>query len=155
MPDRMVRYLNEHGVAYARLPHVEAFTAQETAQELHVPGQLVAKVVIVRLDGSPAMIVVPAPYAVDFTKLRVATGARDATLASEAEIQELFPDCELGGLPPYGNLYGVPVYVAKPLAADDEILFEAGTRHEALRMKYADFARLVSPVVLDITTHVH
>jgi Ala-tRNA(Pro) deacylase len=118
---------------------------------MHVSGKEIAKVVIVKIDGQFAMAVVPAPHKIDLERLREASGAKRVELASEKEFQNLFPDCEVGAMPPFGNLYGLPLYVARPLAEDEEIVFNAGSHTEAIRMRYADFARLANPTVSDYT----
>ena len=118
---------------------------------MHVPGKEMAKVVILKIDGRFAMAVIPAPHKIDFERFKVATGIKEVMLASEKEFQNLFPDCEVGAMPPFGNLYGLPVYVAQPLKEDKEIVFNAGSHTEAIRMQYADFERLANPTVIDYT----
>ncbi len=144
-------YLDQNGIKYTLITHSQAFTAQELAASMHVPGRELAKVVIVKLDDQLAMAVLPAHHQIDFARLTEATGAQRVRLASEDEFKNLFPDCEIGAMPPFGNLYGLPVYVARPLAEDEEIVFNAGTHREAIRMKEADFERLVKPTVVDFT----
>lgn len=143
-------FLDERKVTYHVLTHHERFTAQEIAQALHVPGQMLAKVVMVMTDAQLRMAVVPADLRIDLDAFARACGAKVARLATEAEFKDRFPDCEVGSMPPFGNLYGVPVVVDGALAADEEIVFEAGTHHEALKLRYEDFARLVRPEVADI-----
>jgi Ala-tRNA(Pro) deacylase len=142
---KLKAFLDEKKVPYHVLRHHEKYTAQEIAEALHVPGQMLAKVVMVKADGKLVMAVLPASLRVDLD----AFGA-DATLATEAEFKDAFPDCEVGAMPPFGNLYGVPVVVDGALAADEEIVFEAGSHHEAIKLKYADYARLVRPRVKGI-----
>lgn len=144
-------YLDENDIKYTLITHSQAFTAQELAASMHVPGRELAKVVIVKLDDRPAMAVLPAHHQIDFARLTEATGTQRAELASEDEFKSLFPDCEIGAMPPFGNLYGLPVYVARPLTEDEEIVFNAGTHREAIRMKEADFERLVKPTIADFT----
>lgn len=146
-----MEYLDQNNVKYTACAHSRAYTAQELAATMHVPGREMAKVVIVKIDDHFAMAVLPAPHHIDFKQLKEATGAQRVELASEAEFQNLFPDCEVGAMPPFGNLYGLPVYVARPLTDHEEIVFNAGTHRDAIRMKGADFARLVNPTVLDFT----
>jgi Ala-tRNA(Pro) deacylase len=107
-----------------------------------------AKTVIVKIDGQMAMAVLPASRQIDFGLLKDALGAKSVELASEAEFQGLFPDSELGAMPPFGNLYGLPVYVAESLTEDQEIAFNAGSHSVLFQMAYADFARLVRPTVI-------
>jgi Ala-tRNA(Pro) deacylase len=146
-------FLDRHGVPYETISHAHAETAQEIAAAAHVSGKQLAKTVIVKLDGELAMVVLPGCCHIDFKRLQQATGASQVALASEAEFQGRFPDCEVGAMPPFGNLYGLPVLVAAPLAEMPEIVFNAGTHTELMRLAYRDFARLVQPRVLDFTAH--
>lgn len=144
-------YLDQNNIKYTLITHSKGYTAQELAAIMHVPGKEMAKVVILKIDGRFAMAVIPAPHKIDFERFKVATGIKEVALASEKEFQNLFPDCEVGAMPPFGNLYGLPVYVAQPLKEDKEIVFNAGGHTEAIRMQYADFERLVNPTVIDYT----
>ncbi|GAB4241710.1 MAG: YbaK/EbsC family protein [Acidobacteriota bacterium] len=154
MPWSQVKqFLDENQVPYVTISHSPAYTAQGIAAAAHVKGKELAKVVMIKVDGRLAMAVLPAPYKVNFDKLREAIGCREVTLAAEEEFGHLFPDCELGAMPPFGNLYGLDVYVAKSLTEDEEIAFNAGTHSELIRMAYKDFERLVKPKVLSFTTH--
>jgi len=141
-------YLDRQGVRYAVLSHSLAYTAQETAAAAHVPGQELAKTVIVKLDGRFAMIVLPADHKVDLEQLRQATGAQNVRLATEEEFAPLFPGCDLGAMPPFGNLYGMRTFVDEELACDEKIAFNAGSHTELLRLRYADFDRLAHPQIL-------
>ncbi|MGC9336423.1 MAG: aminoacyl-tRNA deacylase, partial [Anaerolineae bacterium] len=118
---------------------------------LHVPGDQVAKVVIVKADEDMVMLVVPAPYRLDFGRLRTLLGAKKVRLAEEAEFEGLFPDCATGAMPPFGSLYGLPVYVDEILALEPDIVFRVGTHHDTMKIAYADFARLVQPTVAEFT----
>jgi len=140
------KLLDDNQVKYKAISHSVAYTAQEIAAAADVPGQELAKTIIVRIDGELAMAVLPASYRVDTGKLARAAGAKKAEIAGEDEFADLFPGCELGAMPPFGNLFGMKVYVAEKLAADDEIAFNAGTHRELIRLAYADFERLVKPV---------
>ncbi|MCU0612231.1 MAG: YbaK/EbsC family protein [Candidatus Eisenbacteria bacterium] len=142
---RVKEFLNAQGVRYISIHHSPAYTAQEVAASAHVPGKELAKTVMVKLDGRMAMAVLPASYKVDFGALAAAAGVSKAELATEAEFKDLFPECELGAMPPFGNLYGMEVYAAKRLAEDAEIAFNAGTHRELIRLRYEDFSRLVHP----------
>lgn len=144
-------FLDDNGIKYDLITHSMAYTAQELANKMHVSGMEIAKVVIVKIDGRFAMAVMPAPHHVDIDRLREAAGAQRVELATEKEFQDLFPDCEVGAMPPFGNLYGLPIYVARPLEDDEYIVFNAGSHTEAIRMGYADFIRLTNPVVADFT----
>ena len=147
---KLKAFLDERKVTYHVLKHHEKFTSQEIAQSLHVPGQMLAKVVMVKASGKLHMAVLPADVLVDLTAFARAVGVKEAALASEAEFKDAFPDCELGSMPPFGNLYDVPVVVDRSLTADEQIVFEAGNHHEAVKLAYADFARLVRPQVGEI-----
>lgn len=148
MPVRKLKeFLDQNGVRWASIVHSPAYTAQEVAASAHVKGKDLAKTVMVSVDGKPVMIVLPASQRVDFQVLREVTGGQNVVLASEAEFRELFPDCEAGAMPPFGNLYGMDVYVSPKLAEDDEIAFNAGSHTELMKLRYADFERLVKPRV--------
>lgn len=153
MPARKLKeFLEKQHVAYTSIPHEETYTAQETAEAAHVPGYELAKTVMVELDGKMAMVVVPATRKIVLQDLREVTGAAKVRFATEEEFRALFPDCEIGAMPPFGNLYGIDVFVAPGLAADEEIAFNAGTHTEVIKMHYADFDRLVHPKVISCTT---
>jgi Ala-tRNA(Pro) deacylase len=145
---KLERFLDDHGVRYVSIRHSPAFTAQEVAASSHIPGKDVAKTVMVKLDHELALAVLPASQRVDLDRLRIAVGARTAELATEEEFRGRFPDCEVGAMPPFGNLYGMRTYVADTLTEDDEIAFNAGTHTELLRLAYDDFHRLVEPRTL-------
>jgi len=152
MPVRKLRdFLDAEGVKYVTVSHSVAYTAQEIAARAHVRGKSLAKTVVVKLDGEVAMAVLPATFKVDFDLLKEASGADEVELASEKELKNMFPDCELGAMPPFGNLYGFDVYVAKTLAQNDEIAFNAGSHTELIKLPYADFERLVEPKVVRIS----
>ena len=142
-------YLDHERVHYDVLPHPEAFRALAIAQTLHSPEKEMAKVVIVKVDERFVMTVLPASWNVYLHRLREIFLTRHVRLATEDELTDLFPDCELGAMPPFGNLYGLPVYVDQSLMEDEEIVFQAGTHSEAIRMRYMDFAALVFPVVAE------
>jgi Ala-tRNA(Pro) deacylase len=144
IPARLKEFLDSKKVKYEVIKHPAAYTAQELAAVEHVKGRRHAKVVIVKSDGGHLMAVLPADHRVDLKKLDELTGQR-TLLATEAEFKSLFPDCEPGTMPPFGALYNLPMLVEKSLAAEDEIVFEAGTHTEAVRMKWADFEKLAQP----------
>ncbi len=149
MPVKKLKdFLDKNNIKYVTMKHSTAYTAQEIAASAHIPGKELAKTVMVRVDGKMAMAVLPASYKVDFDQLKKAAGANSVTLASEQEFKDMFPECEVGGMPPFGNLWGMEVYVAKTLAEDEEIAFNAGSHTELIRLAYADFERLVEPKVL-------
>jgi Ala-tRNA(Pro) deacylase len=144
---KLREFLDKQKVRYEVLTHPQAFTAQEVAQAQHVPGVELAKVVMLRSGSDFIMTVLPAPYRVDLERAKATLGKRDLVLATEEEFQGLFPQCEAGAMPPFGNLYGLPVYVDPTLTHDAHIIFNAGTHTQTVKMTYADFARLVQPTV--------
>jgi len=149
MPLSKVRaFLDAHDVKYVIISHSKAYTAQGIAAITHISGKELAKTVIVKLDGDLAMAVLPASFQVDLEALRKATGVREAELANEHDFKRHFPDCETGAMPPFGNLYGIPVYVDETLTEDKEIVFNAGSHYELIKLAYKDFERLVKPEVM-------
>lgn len=148
---KLREYLDQNKIKYSLITHSIAYTAQELAEAMHIHGREIAKVVILKVDGKFAMAVIPAPHQIDLDKLKEAIGAGQIELATEKEFRSLFSDCEVGAMPPFGNLYNLPVYVAKSLEEDKEIVFNAGSHTEAIRMQYADFVRLANPKVIDYT----
>jgi Ala-tRNA(Pro) deacylase len=152
MPNaKLVKFLTDSGVPYDCEEHVDTVTAQLTAEATHTKGKEMAKTVVMSLDGKPAMFVLPSPLLLNEDTVREQTGASDVRMVDEGEMSDLFPDCEVGAMPPFGNLYGMGVYVHEDLAEDDRIAFNAGTHHEIIRMKYEDFESLVNPTVGDYT----
>lgn len=144
---RLVEFLETHHVRYATVLHPKAYSASQVASASHIPAREVAKTVMIKVDGVLAMAVLPASRDVDLEVLEALLSANRVRLAGESEFKRRFPDCETGAMPPFGNLYGLKVYVDESLTLDDEIAFEAGSHQEVVRMKYADFANLVKPVV--------
>ena len=147
---KFYEYLDSQEVDYTLIKHAQVvYTAQEIAAVAHIPGDQLAKTVMVKIDGEMAMAVLPAPYRVNLERLKALTGAGRVELSSEREFKQRFPDCEAGAMPPFGNLYGIPVYAAENLAAEIEIAFCGGAHGELVRMSFEDFNRLVQPQVLD------
>ena len=147
--DRLEQYLQEHGTAFQMHHHHTAYTSGEIAATEHIPGKMVAKTVMGFADGKMVMLVLPSSYIVDGRKVASALEAAEFRLASEEEFASTFPDCEVGAMPPFGNLYGLPVYVDGSFTTDETIVFPAGTYTESMSVQYADFARLVRPAVVD------
>ena len=148
MPAKQLKeYLDEQQVKYVVIQHSPAFTAQEIAASAHVRGKEMAKTVMVTLDGRMAMAVLPASRKVGFDQLRETSGADNVQLASEQAFRDIFPGCEVGAMPPFGNLFDLDVYVSKSLTDDEEIVFNAGSHTELIRLAYKDFERLVQPKV--------
>ncbi len=150
---RLKEYLEKNGVPYEVGYHVRAYTAQEIAAAQHVPGKEMAKVVMVKADEKIVMLVLPASYRVDIKKLKGVLNCKKVEIIKEEEFQELFPDCEIGAMPPLGNLYNLEVWVDKVLEENQSIVFQAGTHVETLRIKYSDYVRLVNPKVGDFSVH--
>jgi Ala-tRNA(Pro) deacylase len=144
---KLTEFLNAHNIRYVTIKHSPAYTAQEIAASAHIPGKELAKTVMVNIDGKMAMAVLPASSKVNLEALKNAAGAKKAELASEEEFKRVFPDCEIGAMPPFGNLYGMEVFASETLAQDEEIAFNAGSHTELARLAYEDFKRLVSPRV--------
>jgi Ala-tRNA(Pro) deacylase len=152
--ERVKRFLEEAGTHYDALPHPEAFTAQAVAKASHVSGQRLAKVVVaMTYDGRPLMVVLPASCRIDLAALRDAADARQVSLAGEAELSMLFPDCALGTMPPFGALYDMPVYIDACFPRAGEFFFQAGDHREIVRMRYEDFERLAHPIIGEFCLH--
>jgi Ala-tRNA(Pro) deacylase len=141
-------FLDSHGTKYVTIRHSRAYTAQETAQSAHIPGKELAKTVMIEVDGKMAMAVVPASERIDLAALKRGCGAAKIELATEGEFKRLFPDCEVGAMPPFGNLYGMEVFASSRLAEDQEIAFNAGSHTELIKLAYEDFERLVGPKII-------
>jgi len=153
MPVKKLKdFLDQKGVKYITITHSPAYTAQEVAASAHVSGKDMAKTVIIKLDGKMAMAVLPAHRKIIIQDLRDLTGADQVRFASEEEFQSLFPECETGAMTPFGNLYGMDVYVAPELAEEQEIAFNAGSHTELIKMPYEDFETMVHPKVMSFTT---
>lgn len=151
---RLREYLDEKKVRYDVSSHREAFTAQDIAAALHVPGKKLAKVVMIKSGERFVMAVLPATWKIDMEKMKKVLKNTDVRLATENEFKDLFPACDVGAMPPFGNLYNLDVYVDKSLTEDREIVFNAGTHVDTVNMNYQDFVSLVKPVVADFGKHV-
>lgn len=145
--------LSDRGVTFEVLEHRSTFTAGQLAQAVHVRGDEVAKTVLLKADGKFLLAVLPSTHNIDMKKAKEAVGAGQVQLAAEHEFGDLFPDCEIGAVPPFGSQYGVKTLVDEPLTHDEEIVFEGNTHQEAIRMKYRDFERLEEPQVAAFTYH--
>lgn len=151
--ERMEQYLRENSVPFETMTHTQAYTMPEVAAALHVPGEQVAKVVVVKADGKMVMLVIPTSHRLNFAQVRALLDAKKVSLAKEEEFAELFPDCATGAMPPFGNLYNVPVYVDQALAGKTNIIFRVGTHRHTMKVAYADFARLAGPTVGEFAEH--
>ena len=149
---KLKEFLDREKVKYVSIVHSTAYTAQEVAASAHITGKELAKTIIVELDGKMAMAVLPANRKIVLQDLREVTGSDEVNFASEEEFKKQFPDCETGAMPPFGNLYGMDVYVAESLTRNEEIAFNAGSHTEVIKMRYEDFERLVRPRVVSFTT---
>lgn len=149
MPVRKLKKcLDDNGVKYVSIQHSPAYTAQEVAASAHVPGSELAKSVVVKIDGRMAMAVLPASEQIDLDRLCEEVGARSVVLATEEEFRDAFPDCEVGAMPPFGNLYGMDVYASEDLGGSGSISFNAGSHTEIMRLSAADFEKLAHPTRL-------
>ena len=148
---RLKHCLDEHKIKYVTIRHSPAYTAPEIAESAHVRGKELAKTVMVMIDGKMAMAIMPSSDKVDLSLLKQAAGASKTRLAREDEFKDKFPACELGAMPPFGNLYGMEVFAAEALAVNEEIVFNAGSHTELIRMAYKDFEKLVQPRLVKLT----
>ena len=144
-------FLDDQHVKYTSIAHAETYTAQETAQSAHIPGREMVKTVIFKADGGMAMVILPATDKVDLGLLASAIHADSVKLASETEFKRLFPDCETGAMPPFGNLYDMPVYIEESVCDNTDIAFNAGSHSELIRISYKDYDRLVHPMNLRVS----
>ena len=149
---KLIEFLDSRNVSYEVIAHSVAYTAPEIAALAHIPGKELAKTVIVKIDGALAMAVVSASQHVDLESLKAATAAKTVDLATESEFKERFPDCEVGAMPPFGNLYGMSVFVDESLSRDQEIVFNGGSHSELVRIARGDFEKLVQPRVMKIAS---
>lgn len=146
MPVKKLKdFLDNQNIKYVTISHSASYTAQEIAASAHIPGKDLAKTVMVKIDGKMAMVVLSASCKVDFGLLKETTGANEVGLAEEKEFESMFPECEAGAMPPFGNLYGMEVFVDESLAEDEEIAFNAGTYTELIKLAYNDFENAVKP----------
>jgi len=142
---RLKQLLDNNHVRYQAIPHPTAYDSQRTAEAAHVSGHGFAKTVIVKADGRLCMAVLPASERVHLDALRDGLGARDVELADEDEMRRAFPDCDVGAMPPFGEMYGMEVFVNPRLRKDEEIAFNAGSHDELLLIRYQDYERLAHP----------
>ena len=147
---KLKEFLDSHQVKYVSMMHSPAFTSQEIAASAHISGKQLAKIVIIKVDKRLAMVVIPANGQINFVKLKEVLSVQDIDLAAESEFKNNFSGCEVGAMPPFGNLYDMPVFVSSQLAQQDHILFNAGSHSELMQLAYRDFERLVKPKVVAI-----
>lgn len=149
---RLKDFLDDQHVKYVTIQHSMAYTAQEIAAKAHIPGKELAKTVIVKIDGKNAMAVLPASYRINLGRLKQVCKASQVELASEEDFRDLFPGCETGAMPPFGNLYNMDVYVENSLVDEEDIAFNAGSHTELIKLSYQDFEKLVHPKTASFTT---
>lgn len=149
---KLKNFLHENNIKYESISHLPASTAQETAARAHVSGKNMAKTVMVKVNDELAMAILPADKKVNFVLMKDSLGNKEIELASEIEFRNAFPDCELGAMPPFGNLYGMKIFVDKSLSRDKDIAFNAGTHKELIRMSYKDFERLTKPKIVTFSS---
>lgn len=150
---RLEQFLQAHNVRFDTVTHEHSVTTLDAARRAHLSSHDVAKTVMVKVDGKLAMAVMPANEWLNLENLRKASGARSVSLASESEFSDRFPECEIGAMPPFGNLYGLDVYAADTLSHEHSIAFNAGNHHELVRMGWSDYERLVHPRIMSMTRH--
>lgn len=151
---KIKEYLDNQGISYEIAEHPLAYTATEVAGSQHIPGRQMVKSVIIKSNDEFMMCVLPAIHMVDFEKLKNLLGRESLKLANEDEIAKLFPNYDVGAEPPFGQLYGLKVYADKVLESEDEIVFNAGTHTDVVKMKFNDYKRLVNPILAIIGTHI-
>jgi len=144
---KLKQFLDNQNIKYFTIYHPRAYTTQEIAASVHISGKEVAKTVVIKIDNRMAMAVLPASNRIDFDLLKELAGATRIELASEQEFKDMFPGCEVGAMPPFGNLFGLEVFVAERLTEDEEIAFNAGSHAELIKIAYRDFERSVKPIV--------
>jgi Ala-tRNA(Pro) deacylase len=150
---KLEQYLHTMGIPYQHHEHKTAFTAKETADLMHIPCNEMAKCVVVKADGRLVLAVIPSDQRVDVPHLKFMTRSENIQLATEAEFESAFPLCEVGAMPPFGNLFGVATYCDTSLADNDSIEFNAGTHQDSIRMAFADFKRCGRPTLIDLVEH--
>ena len=151
---KLKTYLDKNKVKYSTLKHKEAFTAQEIAAAGHIPGKQVVKSVLIKADDKYILAVLPAIHLVDFSSLKKALKAKKVSLATENEISKVVPDFEIGAMPPFGSMFDLPVYADSILKEDKEIVFNAGTHKDMVKMKYKDFEKLAKPALGEFGKHI-
>ena len=146
-------FLQSRGVDYESLPHASTYAASHLASALHEPGDYVAKTVVLKADGQYVLAVIPSSYNIELELARFEIGCEPLAFAHEEELADLFPDCELGAIPPFGSLHDLTTWVDSRLTEDDYIVFETESHHDAVRISYADFEDLEQPRVADLASH--
>lgn len=154
MPVKKLKdFLDSHNIHYVTISHSRAYTAHNVAQSAHIHAKEMAKTIMVKVNGEMAMAVLPASDNVDLNTLKESTGAKEVQMATESEFKDMFPDCDTGAMPPFGNLYDMDVFVSPRLTEDEQIAFNAGTHTEVIQLAYKDFAELVLPAMIRLSDH--
>lgn len=152
--ERLRQLLDAQDVPHDVITFPKAYTAQQVAHNAHVTGRRLAKTLVLRDDtGFDFMVVVPAWRQFDANAVRAMTGRSGTRLENEVELQNLFPDCELGAMPPFGHLYGMPMFVDKCFSKEPDLYFEAGNHHELVRLRWSDYAKIAQPFRADGCLH--
>jgi Ala-tRNA(Pro) deacylase len=146
--NKLKTYLDENKIKYVTIHHSKAYTSQEIAASAHIKGKKLAKSVVLKVNGKMALAVLPASYTIDFDLLKESLGAENVRLANEPEFKDKFPECEVGAMPPFGNIFGMEVFVEASLVEDEEIAFNACSHTELMRLEYTDFETLVKPKII-------
>lgn len=146
--DKLKQYLDDHHIQYVSVEHSVAYTAKEIAERVNIKGDQMAKTVMVTMDGVMSMVVLPASCRIRWDRFMKAMGTELISLADEDEFKDRFPFCEVGAMPPFGNLYDVPTYMYEGFDETGEIAFRAGNHHEIIKMKLADYMTLAHPMTL-------
>lgn len=148
---RLKELFDREKISYEVYNHPLAYTAQEIAQRQHFSGDQMAKVVMLQVDGQLVMAVITGNQKIHLPTVCESLAARDARLATEDEFTSRFPECEIGAMPPFGNLFDLPVYVDPQVAEDESIYLNAGNHAQTVRIRYKDFVRVVEPRVVRLT----
>ena len=146
--------LQNERINYQVLEHDLAYTAAEIAEAMHLPGHQMVKSVVVNGDGKWMLCVLSATHKIDFAKLKQAFSFEEVSLANEGKVASLFPGCDVGAMPPFGQLAGIPVYVDINLKENETIAFNAGTHTDMLKIKFKDFLLVAKPTFADFSVHV-
>jgi Ala-tRNA(Pro) deacylase len=145
---RLLQFLEQNNISFEHHVHPVAYTARDVASAEHVSEHRVAKTVVFSSNEGYGIAVLPADYVVDMQELRAALGFARVRLATEKELAELFPDCELGAMPPFGALYDMPTFLESGLAGENRVAFNAGTHRDAVYLSMEDFKRLARPLIV-------
>jgi len=145
---QLKQYLDDHGVQYVSIEHSVAYTAKEIAERVKIKGDQMAKTVVVNLDGCMSMVVLPASCRIRWDRFMKAMGTELVSLATEDEFKDRFPSCEVGAMPPFGELFDMPLYMYEGFDECGEIAFRAGSHHEVIKMSLSDYVSLAHPMTL-------